>query len=160
MDEALAQFIEDLAVFFEESGLPRIAGRILGLLLVCDPPHRSAGELAEQLGVSAGSVSTMTRVLLSAGLIERVGVPSERATHYRLKDDGFERTFELRIAGLDGFSTLAERGLRLLARDGDARTRRLRTLTALYAFWERELPLLLARWREQRRALFGEEDDR
>lgn len=75
--------MEDVALHFEESGLPRIAGRILGLLLVCDPPHRSAQELADQLGASKASISTMTRLLLSGVILEKVGLPGERATYYR-----------------------------------------------------------------------------
>lgn len=34
-------FIEDVGLLLEESGLPRMAGRILGLLLICNPPHQS-----------------------------------------------------------------------------------------------------------------------
>lgn len=158
MEDALRRYIEDIALFFEKSGLPRIAGRILGLLLICDPPHRSASELAEEVGASKASVSTMTRMLLSAGLIERVGVPGERSTHFALRDDGFERTFEVRMKGLVGFGPLAERGLQLLANEGSGPSRHLRELAALYEFWGRELPLLLDKWKQERARLRKEQD--
>ena len=48
MPPDLAPYIEDVALYWEQHGLPRIAGRIIGLLLVCDPPHRSAAELLER----------------------------------------------------------------------------------------------------------------
>lgn len=160
MSDALAQYIEDVALHFERGGLPRIAGRILGLLLVCDPPERSAGQLAVELGVSKGSISAMTRLLLSAGTIRRVGRPGERVTYYALSDDGFERKLALRVRAMAETRALGEQGLRLLARDGAAppRTRRLRELVALYGFWERELPGLLERWRDERRARVEEDD--
>jgi len=151
--KALERYVEDLAVFFERSGLPRIAGRILALLLVCDPPHRAASDFVEELGVSKASVSNMLRLLETVGLIERVGVPGERASHYSLAKDGFEKKFEMSTRALVGFSPLAARGFALLAPAGDARKARLREMAALYAFWEREMPKLLERWRRERTAL-------
>src|SRR5438445_13508540 len=65
-------------------GLPRMAGRILGLLLVCEPPERTAAELARELHASAGSISTMTRLLERAQLIERVSRAGERADRFRI----------------------------------------------------------------------------
>ena len=31
-------FIEDISLYFEQMGLPRTAGRVLGVLLIYDPP--------------------------------------------------------------------------------------------------------------------------
>lgn len=156
-DEALAGYVEDVAVFFEVTGLPRIAGRILGLLMVCEPPHRSAAELVDDLGVSKGSVSTMIRMLLLSGLVERVGVPGSRATYFALKDDGFEKRFELLMHTVVGFRPLAERGIAMLSAEGADRTRRLRSLRALYAFLEREMPAMIERWRNEREQLIADE---
>lgn len=156
---ALERYVEDLAVFFEKSGLPRIAGRILALLLVCDPPHRAASDFVEELGVSKASVSNMLRLLETAGLIERVGVPGERASRYALAKDGFERKFEMSTRALVGFSPLAARGFEVLAPAGDERKARLREMAALYAFWEREMPKLLKRWRAERAALVAAIED-
>lgn len=146
MDSALAAYVEDVALYWEAQGLPRIAGRIVGLLLVCDPPHRSAGELVAELGVSKGSVSSMTRLLLETGTIEVVAVPGERATYYRLTPESLERRFERRVERFASFGELARRGLELLDDQPTERTARLRRVASLYAFLERELPRLLERW--------------
>ena len=34
-------FVEDISLYFEQMGLPRMAGRVLGVLLICDPPAQS-----------------------------------------------------------------------------------------------------------------------
>lgn len=157
LDLAERRYVEDVALFFEEGGLPRIAGRILGLLLICAPPHRSPAELATEVEASKASVSTMTRMLLGAGLIERVGIPGERATYYQLADDGFERRFETLMRTLTGFRPLAERGLRVLADAPPQQRKRLANMAALYAFLEEEIPDLIARWRVKRESLQDEE---
>ena len=106
---------------------------------------------------SKASVSTMTRMLLGAGLLEKVGVPGERATYYTIRNDGFERRFEVTIRQVTGFRPLAERGMALLEAEGPARTKRLRMIGAMYAFWERELPPLVEQWRQEREKLLGED---
>ena len=52
-------FVEDVGITFEQTGLPRTAGRIFGWLLISDPPHQSTSELAEALMASRGSISSM-----------------------------------------------------------------------------------------------------
>jgi DNA-binding MarR family transcriptional regulator len=151
VDDELAAYVEDVALFFEAGGLPRIAGRILGFLLVCDPPYRSAAELAEALGASKGSISTSLRLLQTGALIERVPLPGERATYYQVDSTGFERRFEAMTSTLGAFLPIADRGLALLKGEPAERQRPLRELRALHAFFHDEMPRLLASWRKSRK---------
>ena len=84
MDKAQRQvekklLIEELGIIFKEVGLPRMAGRILGWLLICNPPYQSAAELSAVVGGSKGSISSMTRLLIQGGLMERMGILESRA---------------------------------------------------------------------------------
>ena len=65
-------FVEDISLFFEQMGLPRMAGRILGVLLISGPPEQSINDLCEVLQASKSSISTNARLLTETGLIERV----------------------------------------------------------------------------------------
>ena len=149
MEERLERDIEDVALYWERHGVPRIAGRVIGLLLVCDPPYRSVGQIATELNVSKGSASTMTRLLLTSESIERVPVPGERATYYRLKPDSLERKLEARLAMMVGFRQLAEEGVALLEGAPSGRRERLERVSRMYAFMEREMGLMLERWRAE-----------
>lgn len=155
MNDDVFHYIEEVALFFEGSGLPRIAGRILGVLLVCDPPHRTAAQLTSELGASKASVSQMTRLLVQTGLIERFAVRGERASHFRVRDDGFESLFAQEITTLTAFGPIAERGIGLLG--GGARATRLRQLRAFFRFFEEAMPELLDRWRAEREQRIADE---
>ena len=48
-------FVEEFGRLLEEEGAPRIAGRILGWLLICEPPYQSFNDLVGVLGASKGS---------------------------------------------------------------------------------------------------------
>ncbi len=151
MDADRARFVEDVALHWETYGLPRIAGRIIGLLMVCDPPQRSARQLVQQLQASKGSVSTMTRLLMASGALETTAVPGDRATYYRLAPDSFERKMQRRLEAMVGFRRLAERGAAMLEAEGSERADELRELASMYAFFEAELPGMFERWRERQR---------
>ncbi len=145
-------FIEDCGLFFERWGLPRMAGRILGWLLICDPPHQSPGDLAQVLQASKGSISMMTRLLTQEGLVELIGLPGERRDYYRLRSGAWMQLMSDRLAVVSAIHLLAERGFKLLAGRNPSLRERLEEMHDLYSFIECELPALLERWEEERRS--------
>ncbi len=148
MDER--HFVEDVALFFEEMGFPRMAGRILGWLLICDPPEQSAGQLAEVLQASKGSLSTMTRLLIQIGLVERAGLPGQRRDFFRIKPGAWPQLLRVQTQAMTGLHQVVERGLAMLADQAPAQRRRLQEAHELYAFLERELPRLFEQWERER----------
>ncbi len=69
-------------------GLTPIAARILGVLLY-DGVEMSFSQLAEELQVSRGSISTNTRMLADWHVIERIRKPGERQDHFRVAHEAF-----------------------------------------------------------------------
>lgn len=145
------EFVERVALTYERGGLPRIAGRILGWLLICDPPAQTAGELGAALGASKGSISTMTRMLVSMGLIEHTSKRGDRRDYFHIPPHLWMDSVRREFAGMAMFRQLAENGLELL-KDAPASQRdRLKIMRDLYGFFERELPGLMERWEAQQR---------
>lgn len=96
LPEAAVEFIEELSLSAEADGFPRIAGRIIGLLIVRQEPV-SFEEIAEQLQVSRGSISTNTRLLESRGALRRVSRLGERKDLFEVGPDFLERMYEQRL---------------------------------------------------------------
>lgn len=103
-------FVERFAVAKEADGLPRIAGRIFGLLLTAEH-DLSLDEIARELGASKGSASVNTRLLEQRGFIERVSKPGDRRDYYRIMPDLFERTMEQRLTRWHRFHEIVSYGL-------------------------------------------------
>jgi DNA-binding transcriptional regulator GbsR (MarR family) len=95
MDDTVQEFVERMGRMLEAEGMPRIAGRIFGFLLVHEGAH-SLDELAERLQVSKGSVSTNARLLEQMGVVERSSEPGDRRDYYRMGPEAWERM--LRVA--------------------------------------------------------------
>ena len=141
------RFVEEVGLVFEQTGLPRMAGRVFGCLLISDPPHQSTDQLAEVLMASKGSISTMTRLLIQIGLIERLSLPGVRHDYFRLRTDACHHMIRRGLEDeIKMFRQLAERGMELV-KDKDSMTRQwMKEMRDLYAFFEREYPALLGRW--------------
>jgi DNA-binding transcriptional regulator GbsR (MarR family) len=143
-------FAEDLGILVEEMGLPPAAGRIWGWLLVCDPPHQTADQLADALGISLGSVSTMTRMLMQFGIVERIGLPGERKRFYRFNSRGFSSLLKLKQDQTSRIREWTERGLALLDGESEEAKLRLRLSREFYAVFEQEFPRLITKWEKAR----------
>jgi len=142
-------FVEDVGLLFEQSGQPRMSGRMIGWLLICDPPHQSTSELAQMLGASKASISTMSRLLLQVGLIERVGVPGHRRDHFRIKPGAWPEMMRQHLDEIKAGRQLADRGLELLEGKPAELKHRLKEVHEMYAFFEEEYLTLLERWERE-----------
>ena len=147
----LVRFADDVGRFYEDLGLPRIWGRVLGWLMVCEPDDQSADDLTAILHASRGSISMTTRSLIRAGLVERQNKPGDRRTFYRIDPEAWTTVFEQQAQTTKRLRNLAQQGIAALEGTSPERRRRLVELEDLTAFYERESPALLQRWRQQHR---------
>lgn len=142
-------FIEDVGLLFEESGHPRMAGRILGCLLISDQLYLSSTELAELLQASKGSLSTTTRFLLQMGLIERVGLPGRRRDYFQIKSGAWTQLVRHAVYEISALRKMTERGLELMEGQDSELKHRLEEARDLFSYMEREYPLLIERWEKE-----------
>jgi DNA-binding MarR family transcriptional regulator len=118
----LSKFIEGMGMYFENSGVPRIGGRILALLMIAHEPL-SAEDIGGVLKVSRGSISTNMRILTAAGLAEKVSIPGNRTTFFESPETAFEQMVVARIRSSMTFRKLVDQGLAALTSEDFARHR-------------------------------------
>ena len=143
----LSAFVERAGCLCERDGLPRIAGRILGLLLV-SPEPLALDAIAERLGVSRASVSTDARRLVEQGILERIGRPGDRKDYYHMAADSHVRSLEQRLATVRQFLGLLDEARRLPMADATVRER-LDETAELYRDVLAATGAALDRWRDR-----------
>lgn len=139
------QFVEKIGTFFETQHLPRIAGMILGWLLICDPPVQSAKAIGESLGISKGSVSTTMRLLSEMGMVEKVGQVGIRGDFYRIHPQTGEHLLLARQREFINLHNLVNEGLELINSSDPAARQRLLDLSRMCGLAIEEIPLMIAR---------------
>jgi len=143
IDPRLREWVEEVSILLERDGLPRMAGRIFGWLLACDPPEQSMEALAAAVQGSKASMSTMTRLLVGAALVEKVRPPGARADAFRIRPGQWRQLWRARVQLLEEATRLTGRGLELLADRPPAVRARLEELHHQYRFIGEKLPGLL-----------------
>ncbi len=121
----LQRFIQHMGGYFENSGVPPIGGRILGLLMITDEPL-SAEDIAAMLNISRASVSTNFRMLSAAGLAERYTSHTDRTTYYVFPDTAWEQAMILNIRRAQSFKRIVQEGLAAMPAKETARFHLLR----------------------------------
>src|SRR5919106_2923964 len=145
---AQLHYVEEVALGFERQGLFRMAGRVIGWLLICDPPEQTFNQLVEVLGASKGSISSAMKFLTPSGWVERVSHPGDRRTYYRFRPGSMLEATRAQSQHYGEFRRVLEGGLELLP-DQPARRERLEDVHDLYEWLEKEIPALLERWEQE-----------
>ena len=156
--ENLLPFIEEFGTIFESYSVPRMSGRILGWLLVSDPPHQSAGQLAEVLQASKGAISSATQMLTRSGLVKKVKFPGDRKTYYVIPSGIWAELNNNRNRSTARYRRLAEEGLELIKDDPPEIRERLEEMHHIHAYFERERPKMMQKWIEEWEAYQREKD--
>ena len=153
MNIELQQFVRDTGALFASAGGSTIGGRILGWLIVCDPPEQSLVEIQAAVGASKASVSTMTRMLVESGFIERAAGAEARRIAFRVREDAWTIMMERRFGLLTQLIETGERGRQALRGTPVRRRRQLDAMIEFCEFMREELFGISDRWR--RRSLGG-----
>jgi DNA-binding transcriptional regulator GbsR (MarR family) len=133
------RFVEDMGGQVLVHGTPRAVMRVLGWMIVCDPPVQTAGRIQTELSLSAGSVSTSLRTLCDVGIVEKVARPGDRRIYYRVSSPGWERVLESRFRAFTELRRVADRALEAAGEEADDRLHEMRDTYALMEDGTREL---------------------
>ncbi len=94
MESAVDKFIAQMGLLAKDEGSPRIAGQIMGYLMVEGEP-RTLGQMTERLKISKASASTNARLLERHGSLKRVESLGTRQDAYVIADDPERQMMEL-----------------------------------------------------------------
>ena len=144
------RLVEDIGRYFEGAGIPRMPGRMIGALMLAEPPEMTAEDLARALHASRGSISTASRLLVGAGLVERRRRPGERRDHFAVRPGAWTASVERRVDQIAALRRLAERGLLVVGDEPSRGRESLEELADICQYFEREWPAVVRRWRRDR----------
>ncbi|MBE3014026.1 transcriptional regulator [Microbispora sp. NEAU-D428] len=129
--DQLLEWAERVAMYLARDGVPPIAGRVLGWLMICDPPEQSAGQISEAIGASRASLTSNLRLLTGMGFLTWRTRPGERTVYYRMADEAWGVVVRRQVAGIAAFLDITRQGLDLVGAGND-RAARIRQAHATF----------------------------
>jgi hypothetical protein len=122
-EDPVLEWVERVSMYLARDGVPPIAGRVLGWLMVCDPPEQSAGQISDAIGASRASLTSNLRLLTTMGFLVSRTRPGNRTTYYRMADDAWSVVVRRQIEAMASFLDLSRAGITLAGPGNDARVR-------------------------------------
>lgn len=149
MTEEKLQYIEEAGIAFELFGMTRMAGRILGYLIICDRESVSFNEIMEALKASKGSISGTTKQLMNVGFIEPVSLPGDRKTYYRISNMQVGGILQDRISLYEKFSEVLDKGRRLRKAEDRVADWTLE-VASFYQWLGKEVDQVIKKWEREK----------
>jgi DNA-binding MarR family transcriptional regulator len=151
--DAEITFADHMGRFYASRyAFPPMVGRLIGYLVVCDPPEQSIGELAEALLASRSAITNAVKSLETMRLIRRTRVAGERMDRVRL-DPSSPQAMGLDTSEYEEMRDLVLEGLEVV---GDAPAERRAGLVEWLEFTDfliEQINRMSQEWSERRAAL-------
>lgn len=147
----MEQFVESMGRYFEQYGIARIGGRILGLLMIADRPL-SLDEIATCLRVSRASVSTNIRLATASDLADLVTFPGDRRDYYVMIEDAWGHGLSAEMKAMPPLRRIAERALEAVGSADGVTREKLEEMIDFCDFVMEERRGMLERWQAHRDA--------
>lgn len=151
--DPVLQFVEHFTMVLSGMGMPRMPARVFTALLATEQQSLTAGELAEWLKISPAAVSGAVRYLVQLGMVHRGREPGSRRDHYLIGDDQWYEAVSMKDNAYRRLADSLDEGIAVV-RPGSRAADRISETRDFFRFVAKEMPVLVARWRDERR---GEE---
>ena len=143
----LPERVEEIGVFYEQTGLTPTEARVFALLLLSDPPELDFFAIQDQLNVSKGAVSNALRRLLAEGRVTYLTKPGNRRRYFRVSGEKWLRKIQARLVNTLTLGDMLDRVIQLRKHSrATAFDAELRQVQQYFHFLEKRLPLLAAEW--------------
>ncbi len=159
-DAGLA-FADHAGSFYaREYGFPPVTGRLLGYLMVCDPPQQTIADLAEALLASRSAITGAVKQLEGYHAVRRTRTAGDRVDRVSLDPAAGLRPRGFGAALYEEQAALAREALTVLTGAAPEQRAVLREAEAFYDFLAKRLPEVLDEWRAHRDVLLPPESPR
>jgi DNA-binding transcriptional regulator GbsR (MarR family) len=128
---AIDRFIEEMGLIAQQDGGPRIAGRIMGLL-IAEGRELSLNQISERLRVSRASVSTNARQLAARGLVRLKTHSGDRQDYYELSSASYVQMLQEMAGRLEKYASVTEACAIEIESESEGAARRVTELSAFY----------------------------
>ena len=150
LNDAGAAFTDRVAsLYARQYGFPPVAGRLLGYLLICQPPQRTIADLAEELQASRTAITAAVSLLERYHAVRRTRSAGQRSDHVGLDLQALDPT-GFAAESYQAQAALARQALDLLTDGESGRRAMIAEAAEFYEFLAERMPALLTDWLARR----------
>jgi len=144
--------VEEIGVAFDKTGFPPMVGRVVGFLLLADPPFQTFYAIQEFLGASKSSISNALNVLMEKCIVDYVTFSGDRKRYFRLNIDSWLENTKEKMEKMSHVDAILFDALKY--RDPEKYpefVEGLKKILSFHMFIAEEMPKLIAKWEAMQR---------
>ncbi len=153
------EMVQSFGDAYQAFGLSKLMGRVVALLIFSEKPL-SLDEITQQLEMSKGPISQITRRLIDHHLIRKVWTPGTRKDYYEIEPEIFGNAFrnnlQLIKRNTEIAATLKEQVLATNEEKLNTLHKRLIEMETFYRLMEEHFRNFLDAWQTERAKLYQE----
>jgi DNA-binding transcriptional regulator GbsR (MarR family) len=146
LNASQSELLERIGVFFEQQGHQPAVSRIMGLLLLSEPPQLSFEEIQQQLKISKSAVSTALNLLITMELVDYVTHSGERKRYFKIRTDAWQRTMNAHLKNILELKQLLTEVRQQRTNTDDTIVQHLDEVIDFHDFFYAELQHILVKW--------------
>jgi DNA-binding transcriptional regulator GbsR (MarR family) len=150
-NKLVKEHIEKVGVAMEQNGFPRMVGRVLGFLIISEPPYQTFTDIQEYLQASKSSISTALNTLMTQGLVVYFTLPGDRKRYFKFNAESWLEMFKKDLCQFTIFRNLILECIEIRSKDDEQFNKALVDIADLYSFLEKEIPVLISQWESNRK---------
>lgn len=139
--------VEEIGVAFDKTHLPPMIGRVLGFLILADPPYQTFYAIQEFLGASKSSISHALNMMMTKGIVEYVTFPGDRKRYFKINVENWLEQAKCKMTDFAEVDRVLMDALGL--RDANKHKEFNEGLSKIFdfhLFMSREMPKLFEKW--------------
>ncbi|MEZ4747748.1 MAG: MarR family transcriptional regulator [Calditrichia bacterium] len=151
------EMLQDFAEAYRSFGLSKLMGRVVALLIYSNQPL-SLDDIAQNLEMSKGPISQITRRLSDRNLIRKIWVPGDRKDYYEMTAELFENAFKNNFSLIQNNTKIARQLREKVEQTNDESLNvlknRLVEMENFYQLMEKHFQNFLDEWVEKRSEIY------
>ena len=149
LDKEKKTLVEKIGVVYEEAGHTPMAGRVVGLLLLAEPPYLPFDSIANELKASKSSISNTLKLLMSIGLVEYITLTGDRKRYFKINVDAIESILYKETENLKKYNQLLKNVQNIRSNKYPEFNQSLKRFIRFFELVELEYPKMIQRWKAQ-----------
>ena len=150
-DEEIKKQVERIGIVCDKDGFPPLAGRLLGFLMLAEPPYKSFDEIVEFLQASKSAVSNTLKFLETQGMVDYTTFPGDRKRYFRMSVENWASVVLQKIDFIKLMKEKLTEVLEIRSAKYAEFNQNLHDIIKLYDVILEAFPQIIARWEESRK---------
>jgi DNA-binding transcriptional regulator GbsR (MarR family) len=144
--QSVKELVEKIGVAMEMGGLQPAVGRVLGCLMVSDPPYKTFDEIQGYLGISKSAVSNALNGLMSREIVDYITLPGDRKRYFQLAQTGMISQMKKRLVRHSAMPELLRAVIQARSNKYPEFNKNLLEICDFFSFMEKEMLSSIDKW--------------